>query len=181
MFVKRLMSQAIPVAEEWLPPGLSEYDRWRWERLTDDQKKIVKRVYEVFKEYARRLERRSLIEARYPFEDKELSSKIGASCMLVFGTMEEPLTPIDKVKRKYEVAGTETWFSVYVEHHRGSRIGVRCYIGKDRDGRDTTVTANVPVEYVKYTFHVYGDGSFGAQEAIWVARVKSKEPTISFW
>jgi hypothetical protein len=181
VFVRRLMSQAVQIVEEWVPPGLGYYDRMRWERLTDEQKRLVRRVYEVFKEYVGKLERRVLTEARYPLEDKELSDRIGASCMLIFGIAEEPVTLIDKVEREYEVAGTKTRFSVEVEHHRGSRIGVRCYIGKDKDGRDTFVTARVPVEYVEYTFYAYGDHSSGAQDAIWIARVKSKEPTISFW
>jgi hypothetical protein len=181
VFVKRLLSQAIAVEEEWVPPGLSYYDRRRWERLTDEQKRLVKRVYEVFKDYAERLERRVLVESRYPYEDKELSERIGASCMIFFGAPEEPSAFIDSVERKYEVAGTKTWFYLSVGHEKTRRIGVRCYIGKDKDGRDTTVEAEVPAEYVHYFLHVYGDHSSGVQDAIWVARVKSKEPIISFW
>jgi hypothetical protein len=181
LFVKRLLSQAIATAEEWVPPRLSEHDRRRWGRLTDEQKKIVKRVYEVFKDYAGSLERRVLVESRYPYEDKELSDRIGASCMIYFGIVEEPSEGIDSVERRYEVAGAKTWFYLSVIHNKSRRIGVRCYIGKDKDGRDTTVEAEVPAEYVQYYLHVYGDHSSGVQEAIWVARVKSKEPTISFW
>jgi hypothetical protein len=179
--VKRLMSHAIAVTEEWVPPGLSRYNQRRWERLTDEQKRLVKRVYEVFKDYARNLERRVLVESRYPYEDKELSERIGASCMIYFGAPEEPSEHLDSVERGYGVAGTKTWFHLSVVHHRGKRIGVRCYIGKDKDGRDTTVEAEVPAEYAEYILHVYGDHASGVQNAIWVARVKSKEPTISFW
>jgi hypothetical protein len=175
------MSQAIAVAEEWMPPGLSRYDRRRWERLTDEQKKIVKRVYEVFKDYAERLERRVLVESRYPDEDKALSDRIGASCMIYFGVPEEPSDRIDSVERKYDIGGTRTWFYLSVVHEKSRRIGVRCFIGKDKDGRETTVEAEVPAEFVQYIFHVYGDHASGVQDAIWVARIKSKEPTISFW
>ena len=181
VFVKRLLSQTIAVAEDWVPPGLGYYDRRRWERLTDEQKRIVKRVYEVFKDYAGRLERRVLLEKNYPDEDKALSERIGASCMIYFGAPEEPSAFIDSVERKYEVAGTKTWFYMSVLHNRSRRIGVRCYIGKDKDGRDTTVEAEVPAEYVQYLLHVYGDHSSGVQDAIWVAEVKRKEPIISFW
>jgi hypothetical protein len=181
LFVKRLLSQAIATAEEWVPPGLSEHDRRRWERLTDEQKRIIKKVYEVFKDYAGRLERRVLLEKNYPDEDKALSERIGASCMIYFGAPEEPSALIDSVERKYEVAGTKTWFYMSVMHNRSRRIGVRCYIGKDKDGRDTTVEAEVPAEYVQYLLHVYGDHSTGVQDAIWVAGVKRKEPIISFW
>jgi hypothetical protein len=181
MFVRRLLSQAVQIQiEEWIPPNLSEYDRRRWERLTDEQKRIVKRIYEVFKEYAERLEHSVLVESWYPYEDKKLSERIGASCMIYFGILEEPTESIDSVEREYEVAGTKTWFHLSVVHHRGRRIGVRCYIGKDKDGRDTTVDAEVPAEYAEYYLHVYGGYSSGVQSAIWVARVKSKEPIISF-
>jgi hypothetical protein len=181
VFVRRLMSQAIAVAEEWIPPNLSEHDRRRWERLTREQKEIVRRIYEVFKDYAEKLERRVLLEKDYPREDKELSERIGASCMIYFGAPEEPSASIDRVERKYEVGGVQTRFHLSVVHQRGRRIGVRCFIGKDRDGRDTIVDAEVPAEYVEYVLHVYGDRDFGVQNAIWVRRVKSKEPTISLW
>ena len=181
MFVKRLMSQAIAVAEEWMPPGLSRSDRMRWERLTDEQKRIVKRVYEVFKDYVERLERRVLVEKDYPSEDKALSERIGASCQIYFGMPEEPSDRIDIVERKYDIGATTTGFDMSVIHNRRRRIGVRCFIGKDKDGRETTVEAEVPAEYVQYILYVYGDDSVGAHDAIWVVEVKSKEPIISFW
>jgi len=181
VFVKRLMSQAIAVAEEWMPPGLSRSDRMRWERLTDMQKRIVKRVYDVFKDYVERLERRVLLEKDYPSEDKALSERIGASCQIYFGMPEEPSDRIDIVERKYDIGATRTGFDMSVIHNRSRRIGVRCFIGKDKDGRETTVEAEVPAEYVQYILHVYGDHSAGVQDAIWVVEVKSKEPIISFW
>jgi hypothetical protein len=175
------MSQAIATAVEWTLPGLSHYDRRRWERLTEKQKETVKRMYEVFREYVGRLERSLLLEKNYPDEDKALSERIGASCQIYFGIVEEPSTSIDRVRREYEVGGSKTWFDLSVIHEKSRRIGVRCYIGKDKDGNDTTVEAEVPAELVHYIFHVYGDHDSGVQDAIWVARVKSKEPIISFW
>jgi hypothetical protein len=175
------MSQAIAVAGEWVPPGLSRYDLGKWERLTEKQKETVKKVYEVFREYAGRLERSLLLEKNYPDEDKALSERIGASCQIYFGIVEEPSVSIGNVRREYVVGGSKTWFDLSVIHEKSRRIGVRCYIGKDKDGRDTTVEAEVPAEFVHYIFHVYGDHSSGVQDAIWVARVKSKEPTITFW
>jgi hypothetical protein len=53
LFVRRLLSRAIE--EEWSPPGLSEHDRGRWERLTDDQKEKVRRMYDEFKRYVKEL------------------------------------------------------------------------------------------------------------------------------
>jgi len=181
VFVRRLMSQAIAVAEEWVPPGLSRSDRMKWERLTDEQKRIVKRVYDVFRDYAKRLEHRVLLEKNYPDEDKALSDRIGASCQIYFGIVESPPDLIDSAKGEYEVGGTKTRFSLTVTHNESERIGVRCFIGKDKDGRDTTVEAEVPVELVRYTLYVHGDHSAGVQDAIWVARVRRREPTISFW
>ena len=181
MFARRLMSQAIAVAEEWVPPGLSAYGRMRWGRLTDEQKRIVKRIYEEFKRFAGGLDRRVFTETSLLSEGAELSSRIGASCQIYLGTKEELPRGMGRFAEDYYVDGSKTGVSLSVVHERGRRIGLKCNIGRDRAGRETTVYAEVPAEFVHYTLSVYGDSSAGSQSAIWVARVKSKEPSLAFY
>jgi hypothetical protein len=181
MFVRRLMSQAIPVAEEWVPPGLSIYGRARWGRLTGEQREMVKRMYEEFKRFVEGLDRRMLTETLLMREGMEMSSRIGASCRIYLGTKDELPRHMGKFADDYYVDGAKTSVSLSVVHERGRRIGLRCDIGRDSAGRETSVDMEVPAEFVHYTLSVYGDHSTSSQSAIWVMRVKRKEPAISFW
>jgi len=183
LFVKRLMSQAVQVqiAEEWVPPGLSMFERVRWERLTDEQKRLVRRVYEEFKRFAGGLERKMFNDALLMVSEMEMSSRIGVPCEIYLGTKDELPRHIGRFADEYYVDGIKTSVSLSVVHERGRRIGLRCHIGKDRDGRETAVHAEVPAEFVHYTLSVYGDRSASSQGTIWIVRVKSKEPKISFW
>jgi hypothetical protein len=184
VFVKRLMSQAVQVQveEEWVPPGLSVFARVaRWERLTNEQKRLVRRVYEEFKRFAEGLDGKLLTETSLMREGMELSERIGVPCQIFIGSADELPRHIGRFADEYYVDGAKTGVSLSVVHERGRRIGLRCYIGKDKDDREIAVHAEVPAEFVHYTLRVTADRSAGSQSMIWVRRVKSKEPKISFW
>jgi hypothetical protein len=184
VFVKRLLFQAVQaqVEEEWIPPGLSVFDRVaKWERLTDEQKRIVRRVYEEFKRFTEGLDGKLLTETSLMRESMELSGRIGVPCQLFIGDGYELSRHIGRFADDYYVDGAKTGVSLSVVHERGRTIGLKCYIGRDRDDRETAVHAEIPAEFVHYTLRVTADRSAGSQSMIWIRRVKSKEPKISFW
>jgi hypothetical protein len=178
LFVRRLLSRAIE--EEWVPPGLSEHDRGRWERLTDDQKEKVRRMYDEFKRYVKELGHGVLYEFMLAVDKKILSEKIGADCNFYYGGPLEEWKIIDTIEKSYEVDGHKTWIAVPVSINRGIRLGLSCYIGKDKDGRDTKVHMDVPLDAVNYAVYVYGDHAAGSDNFYWIIRVKSTEPKVSF-
>jgi hypothetical protein len=184
VFVKRLLSQAVQaqVEEEWIPPGLSVFARVaRWERLTDEQKRLVRRVYEEFKRFAEGLDGKLFTEISLMRESVELSNRIGTSCRIFVGESPELSRHLGRFADDYYVDGAKTSVSLSVVHERNRMIGLRCYIGKDKDDREIEVHAEVPAELVLYTLRVNADRSAGSQTMIWIRRVRSKEPKISFW
>jgi hypothetical protein len=184
VFVKRLLSQAVQtqVEEEWIPPGLSVFERFaRWERLTGEQKRIVKRIYEEFKRFAEGLDGKLLTETSLMRESTELSERIGVPCRIFIGESPELSRHVGRFADDYYVDGAKTSVSLSVVHERSRMIGLRCYIGKDMKDREIDVHAEVPAEFVHYTLRVNADRSAGSQSMIWIRRVESREPKVSFW
>jgi hypothetical protein len=166
-----------PTVSEWVPPDLSGYDLMKWERLTEEQKKLVKRMYETFRNVAEELERMVLNEEWLSAYGERFSRSIGARCGLYFGPVDE-LEEIDKIEKSYSVDDLETRISAIIRRE-STVIGLTCYIGEDKEGKDTFAYVEMPVDMVSYSIFVYGKHPrFG--EFYWIARFRSTEPTVSF-
>jgi hypothetical protein len=177
MFVRRLLSQVVQAqTEEWIPPNLSEYDLRRWERLTEEQRRIVRRIYEEFEKFVNRLEHRILSWIELSLEAEELSKRVGVQCGVHHGRARDAEV-VDNVERNYEVERgigyrLKTGFGVYVVRVWDKPIGFWCAIGRNRLGKETVVRVEVPVDTVSYSVAVYGMAGRAQEHFYWVDEVK---------
>jgi hypothetical protein len=159
-----------------IPPGVS---REEWESLTDEQKRLVWRIYEEFEKFVDRLEHRVLSWAELTLEAEELSKRVGARCDVYHGRARDAEV-VDNVERNYEIDKgigyrLKTGFGVYVDRVWDKPIGFRCIIGRNRFGREVAVRVEVPVDVVSYSVTVYGMAGRAHEDFYWIEEVKKEK------
>jgi len=161
---------------EEIPPSVS---REEWETLTDEQRRLVGRIYEEFEKFVDKLEHRVLSWAELFLEAEELSKRVGVQCGVHHGRAQHAEV-IDNVERNYEVERgigyrLKTGFGVYVVRIRDKPIGFRCVIGRNRFGREVAVRVEVPVDAMSYSVAIYGMAGRAQENFYWVEEVKKEK------
>jgi hypothetical protein len=169
-----------PLAPEEIkrpPKGISRRD---WERLTDEQRANVVWMYDAFKSFVEALEARPALTGHMisVFNDV-VSKKVGAWCQVY--RVRVPGSSVgfsDEFKREYVADGSRSEINASATYVKDMRIGVRCHIGKDKEGRDVAVDMSVPTDAVNYVINVSGDHESVSELITCVLRVKSEEPLV---
>jgi hypothetical protein len=169
-----------PLAPEEIkkpPKGISRGD---WERLTDKQRANVVWMYDAFKSFVEALEARpALTEHMISVSSDVVSKKVGAWCQVYRARVSGSSVGFsDEFKREYVADGSRSGINASVIYVKDMRIGVRCHIGKDKEGRDVAVDMSVPADAVNYAVEVSGDHESVSELITCVLRVKGKEPSI---
>jgi len=169
-----------PLAPEEIkrpPKGISRRD---WERLTDEQRASVARMYETFKSFVEMLGFRVVLNSpRISMFSDLISKDVGVWCEVY--REREPGSSVgfsDEFKREYVADGSRSGIATTAMYVKGMRIGVRCHIGKDKEGRDVAVDMSVPADAVNYAVEVSGDHESVSELITCVLRVKSEEPLV---
>jgi hypothetical protein len=187
VFVLKRMSHVVeemiprkPLAPEEIkrpPRGISRRD---WERLTDEQRANVVWMYDAFKSFAEALGARPALTGHMiSVLSDVVSKKVGAWCQVYRARVSGSSVGFsDEFKREYVADGSRSEINASATYVKDMRIGVRCHIGKDKEGRDVAVDMSVPADAVNYAVNVSGDHESVSELITCVLRVKSEEPLI---